>query len=123
MQENRVIRDAVVFEDFIQLRPDRTVALLVFLFDPSINRVAAWIIGIRATQKALLLALLEPLTRLREAETSGNFTARLALLEEAKSLPWGAVWDEFCQRNNVPAGAAWLAEVEAYGQETARIRS
>jgi L-rhamnose isomerase len=92
-------------------------------FDASINRVAAWIIGVRATQKALLLALLEPSSQLRQAETRGNFTARLALLEEAKSLPWGAVWDEFCQRNNVPAGAAWLAEAEAYGQETARIRS
>ncbi len=92
-------------------------------FDASINRVAAWVIGIRATQKALLLALLEPSQHLRQAEENGNFTARLALLEEAKSLPWGAVWDEFCRRNNVPAGAAWLPEAEAYGQETARLRS
>ena len=57
------------------------------------------------------------------AEAKDNLTARLALLEEAKSLPWGAVWDEFCARNNVPAGAHWLAEAEAYGQQTARIRS
>ena len=57
------------------------------------------------------------------AEANDNLTARLALLEEAKSLPWGAVWDEFCARNNVPAGAQWLAEVEAYGQQTARFRS
>lgn len=56
-------------------------------------------------------------------EANNNLTARLALLEEAKSLPWGAVWDEFCARNNVPAGAQWLAEVEAYGQQTARFRS
>ena len=92
-------------------------------FDASINRVAAWVIGIRATQKALLLALLEPAKQLREAEESGNHTARLALLEEAKSLPWGAVWDEFCRRHNVPVGAAWLAEAEAYGQETTRLRN
>jgi len=92
-------------------------------FDASINRVAAWVIGIRATQKALLLALLEPAKQLREAEESGNHTARLALLEEAKSLPWGAVWDEFCRRHNVPVGPAWLAEAEAYGQETTRLRN
>lgn len=92
-------------------------------FDASINRVAAWVIGIRATQKALLLALLEPSQQIREAEANGNLTARLALLEEAKSLPWGAVWDEFCMRNNVPAGAAWLAEAETYGQQVTRNRS
>ena len=92
-------------------------------FDASINRVAAWVIGIRATQKALLCALLEPSKHLREAEDNGNHTARLALLEEAKAMPWGAVWDEFCRRNDVPVGAAWLAEAEAYGQETARLRS
>jgi L-rhamnose isomerase len=92
-------------------------------FDASINRVAAWVIGIRATQKALLLALLEPTNLLRVAEQSGNHTARLALLEEAKSLPWGAVWDEFCRRHGVPVGAAWLTEAEAYGQEATRLRS
>jgi L-rhamnose isomerase len=114
----RAVMEELVRGDFL----GRTSIGLDY-FDASINRVAAWVIGIRATQKALLLALLEPSKQLREAETHGNFTARLALLEEAKSLPWGAVWDEFCQRNNVPAGAAWLAEAEAYGQETARLRS
>jgi L-rhamnose isomerase len=84
--------------------------------------VAAWIIGIRATQKALLLALLEPSKQLREAEANGNLTARLALLEEAKSLPWGAVWDEFCRRHYVPAGAAWLPEAESYVETTVRAR-
>jgi len=92
-------------------------------FDASINRVAAWVIGIRATQKALLLALHEPSQHLHQAEESGNFTARLALLEEAKSLPWGVVWDEFCRRHNVPIGGAWMAEAEAYGKFTAQIRS
>jgi L-rhamnose isomerase len=83
-------------------------------FDASINRVAAWVIGIRATQKALLLALLDPSARLREAEQAGDFTARLALLEESKALPWGAVWAEFCARAGVPAGHEWLDEVKAY---------
>ena len=114
----RAVMEELVRGDFL----GRTSIGLDY-FDASINRVAAWVIGIRATQKALLLALLEPLQQLREAEADGNFTARLALLEEAKSLPWGAVWDEFCRRNDVPAGAAWLAEVEAYVKETARVRS
>jgi L-rhamnose isomerase len=114
----RAVMEELVRGDFL----GRTSIGLDY-FDASINRVAAWIIGIRATQKALLLALLEPSKRLREAEANGNLTARLALLEEAKSLPWGAVWDEFCRRSGVPAGASWLAEAEAYGQETTRLRS
>ena len=114
----RAVMEELVRGDFL----GRTSIGLDY-FDASINRVAAWIIGIRATQKALLCALLEPSKQLREAEANGNLTARLALLEEAKSLPWGAVWDEFCRRSNVPAGAAWLAEAEAYGQETTRLRS
>ena len=114
----RAVMEELVRGDFL----GRTSIGLDY-FDASINRVAAWIIGIRATQKALLLALLEPSKQLREAEANGNFTARLALLEEAKSLPWGAVWSEFCRRCNVPAGAAWLAEAETYGHETARLRS
>ena len=114
----RAVMEELVRGDFL----GRTSIGLDY-FDASINRVAAWVIGIRATQKALLLALLEPAKRLRDAEANDNFTARLALLEEAKSLPWGAVWDEFCCRHNVPVGPAWLSAAEAYGQETARIRS
>lgn len=83
-------------------------------FDASINRVAAWVIGMRAALKALLLALLEPAARLREAEGAGDFTTRLALLEEAKTLPAGAVWDEHCQRAGVPRGTAWLDAVREY---------
>lgn len=83
-------------------------------FDASINRIAAWAIGTRNAIKALLIALLEPTAQLRAAENAGDNTARLALLEEAKSLPFGAVWDEYCRRSNVPVGAAWLDEVRAY---------
>jgi L-rhamnose isomerase len=82
-------------------------------FDASINRIAAWTIGTRNTLKALMMALLEP-AALRESEKSGDLTARLALMEEAKSLPWGAVWDAYCESQNVPVGADWLAEVKAY---------
>ena len=113
----RAVMEELVRGDFL----GRTSIGLDY-FDASINRVAAWVIGIRATQKALLLALLEPSKQLREVEANGNLTARLALLEEAKSLPWGAVWDEFCRRHNVPAGAAWLPEAESYMQTTVRAR-
>jgi L-rhamnose isomerase len=86
-------------------------------FDASINRVAAWIIGARAALKALLAALLEPMAALLELETAGDFTARLALLEEAKTLPLGAVCDEHCRRYNVPPGLSWLREVKRYEHE------
>lgn len=83
-------------------------------FDASINRIAAWVIGTRNLLKALLLALLEPHDRLYAAEAAGDYTTRLALLEEAKSLPFGAVWDAYCERAGVPVGEAWLAEVKRY---------
>lgn len=83
-------------------------------FDASINRIAAWTVGTRAAQKALLIALLEPGGSLRDAELSGDYTSRLALSEAAKSLPWSVVWMEFCRRNNVPDDVALLAEVKAY---------
>lgn len=91
-------------------------------FDASINRIAAWVIGARNAIKALLLALLEPSALLRNAEESGDLATRLALLEEAKSLPFGAVWDEYCARNNTPVGAAWLAEVKTYEQTVLAAR-
>jgi L-rhamnose isomerase len=86
-------------------------------FDASINRVAAWVIGTRALLKALLIGLLEPIELLRRCEEAGDYTRRLALVEEAKSLPAGAVWDYYCQRQGVPVGAAWLDEVEVYERE------
>ena len=105
----RAIMEEVVRGGFL----DRTSIGLDF-FDASINRIAAWVIGTRNAIKALLLALLEPAAKLRDAEAAGDFTARLALLEELKSLPFGAVWDEHCRRANVPIGAAWLDDVRLY---------
>ena len=86
-------------------------------FDASINRVAAWTIGTRNLLRALLIALLEPTHRLRAAETAGDFTTRLALQEEARTLPFGAVWDYYCASQGVPVGEAWLAEVQTYEKE------
>jgi L-rhamnose isomerase len=90
------------------------VAVALDFFDASINRVAAWVIGTRNVRRALLRALLEPSGQLAEAEARGDRTARLALLEEHKSLPWGAVWDAYCERKEVPVGAAWLDAVRAH---------
>ncbi len=90
------------------------VAVALDFFDASINRVAAWVIGTRNVRRALLRALLEPSGQLAEAEARGDRTARLALLEEQKSLPWGAVWDAYCERKEVPVGAAWLEAVRAH---------
>jgi L-rhamnose isomerase len=83
-------------------------------FDASINRVAAWVIGTRAMIKALLIALLEPTKKLQELEAFGDFTSRLALMEELKTLPFGAVWDRYCEQQNVPVGPAWLHVVKDY---------
>jgi L-rhamnose isomerase len=86
-------------------------------FDASINRVAAWVIGMRNMIKALLIALLEPRQKLQDAENQMDFTQRLALLEELKSLPWQAVWDYYCGRKNVPVGIDWLAEVRLHEKQ------
>jgi L-rhamnose isomerase len=86
-------------------------------FDASINRVAAWVIGARSMLKALLLALLEPTEALRRLEAKGDNTSRLALLEELKALPFGAVWDHYCRSRGVPPGREWLAEVKAYERD------
>jgi L-rhamnose isomerase len=83
-------------------------------FDASINRIGAWVIGTRCMIKALLIALLEPTDMLRKAERGGDFTLRLAMLEELKTLPYGAVWDYYCTQSDVPVGPSWLAEVKAY---------
>jgi L-rhamnose isomerase len=91
-------------------------------FDASINRIAAWVIGTRSMLKALLVALLEPVAKLREMESGGDFTSRLALLEELKTMPFGSVWDEYCRRRNVPVGIGWLGEVKKYERDVLEHR-
>ncbi|MFV0419179.1 MAG: L-rhamnose isomerase [Dysgonomonas sp.] len=91
-------------------------------FDASINRIGAYVIGIRSTQKAFLQALLEPMAKLREYEANGQYFERLALLEEAKSLPWNAVWDYFCMKNNIAVGEDYIAEVQQYEKDVTSKR-
>lgn len=83
-------------------------------FDASINRIAAWVIGTRNMKKALLRALLEPIEMLRQAECKGDYSTRLALMEETRSLPWQAVWDYACAREGVAVGVDWLDAVKEY---------
>ena len=80
-------------------------------FDASINRVGAWVTGIRATQKALIMALLEPAKMLKSYEEKEDYLSRLAMLEDIKSMPWGAVWDRYCEKNGVPVGYEWINRV------------
>ncbi|MCK4423737.1 MAG: L-rhamnose isomerase [Candidatus Omnitrophica bacterium] len=92
-------------------------------FDASINRVAAWVIGTRAMIKALLIALLEPIDQLKTFEKTGDFTSRLAMLEEIKTLPFGAVWDHYCLKSDVPVAAGWIKEIKAYEEKVTNKRS
>lgn len=114
----QAIAQEVVRGDFLQ-----RVHIGLDFFDASINRLAAWVIGTRATQRALLSALLEPRKLLRGYESSGNYTARLTLLEELKTLPVGSVWDYFCLQQGVPVGHRYLDEIERYEQEVLAFRS
>ena len=104
---NEIIRNQLV---------DRVHIGLDF-FDASINRVAAWVIGTRNMKKALLRALLEPTQVLRTAELQEDYTSRLALMEEQKSLPWSAIWDQYCATHQVAVGAQWLKDCKHYEAE------
>lgn len=115
--EVRAVAEEVVRGGYL----DR-VRLGLDYFDASLNRVAAWVIGARALQKALLTALLEPTERLRQVEAEGDTTTRLAWLEELKTLPLGAVWDYWCLRCEVPVGARWLEEVRRYETQVLAVR-
>lgn len=105
----RAIMQEVVRGDFLN-----RVHIGLDFFDASINRVAAWTMGTRNTLKALLSALLEPAAKLRDFESSGDYTSRLALLEELKTMPFGAVWDYYCETQNTPVGMAYMDDIKAY---------
>jgi L-rhamnose isomerase len=92
-------------------------------FDASINRVAAWVIGTRNMVKALLAAMLEPVGKLKAFEANGDYTSRLALMEELKTMPFGAIWDYYCLTADVPVGMQWLDAVKEYEVEVLSKRS
>jgi L-rhamnose isomerase len=115
--ELRAIAEEIVRGDYLE-----RVHIGLDFFDASINRVAAWVTGTRCMLKALLLALLEPTDKLRRMEDAGDYTSRLAMLEELKTLPFGAVWDYYCQKQDVPAGLDWLKEVRDYEVRVTSLR-
>lgn len=86
-------------------------------FDASINRIAAWVVGTRSAQKALLFALLQPNKTLKALQDSASFTEKMVVMEEAKTLPFGDVWEEYCRRENVHADGEWFADVQKYEQD------
>ena len=95
---------------------DRVVMALDY-FDASINRIAAWVVGMRNWQKALLSALLTPWNEMQALQDNEQFTELMVMSEELKTLPMGEVWEEFCNRCGVPADEQWLAEVKKYEAE------
>lgn len=101
---------------------DRVLIGLDF-FDASINRIAAWVVGARNMQKALLYALLQPAKRLRALQDAGELTELMVLQEECKTLPFGDVWEAYCERENVPGTGSWFREVKAYEQKVLQKRA
>ena len=110
--ELRAIAQEIVRGDYLE-----RVHIGLDFFDASINRIAAWVIGTRCMIKALLIALLEPSEKLRQMELDGDYTGRLAMQEEFKTLPFGAVWDYYCTKMEIPAGESWLDETRAYEKD------
>jgi L-rhamnose isomerase len=110
--ELQAIMQELVRGDYL----DRTHIGLDF-FDASINRVAAWVIGSRNVLRSMLMALLEPTDKLRELELDGDFTSRLAMLEELKGMPFGPVWDYHCYRQDVPVGISYLDPIRTYEKQ------
>ena len=103
-----------IAQEIIRHNYDKRVHIGLDYFDASINRIAAWAIGARNMYKALLFALLEPAAMLKAAENSGDYARRLGLMEELKSMPFAAVWNEYCDRAGVPQGMEFLQEVKNY---------
>jgi len=116
--ELQAIAQEIVRGDFLH-----RVHIGLDFFDASINRVAAWVIGARNTMRALLIALLEPIAQLRQLEVSGDYTGRLALLEELKGLPFGAAWDYFCLQQGVPVGMRFMDEIHEYEEQVLSRRA
>jgi L-rhamnose isomerase len=106
-----------VAEEVVACRALDRIRIALDFFDASLNRVGAWVIGARATLKAFLFALLQPRARLAEVERSEKMFDRLALREEFKAMPFGAVWDYYCLREGVPPGAAWMDEIRRYEKD------
>ena len=108
--------------EIVRMGPENFIIALDY-FDASINRVAAWVLGMRNMQKALLEALLEPKETLKALQDGAQFTEQLVLQEELKTYPMGAVWQEFCDRAGLPANETWMADVLKYERDVLSLRA
>jgi L-rhamnose isomerase len=106
-----------LFEEIVWADKLDKVNIGLDFFDASINRIGAYVTGVRAAQKALMLALLNPTKKLKEYDENSQYFERLALLEEAKSMPFSAVWDYYCMSNDVPVGTDYISEIQKYEKE------
>jgi L-rhamnose isomerase len=111
-----------IANEIVRNKLEKKVHIGLDFFDASINRIAAWVIGTRNMKKALLRALLDPTQTLRQAEDALDYTTRLALMEEQKSMPWSAVWDHYCAQSGVGVGADWLQRVKQYEADVLSTR-
>ena len=109
-------------EEIVRCNALGRVHIALDFFDATLNRVGAWVIGAHSTLKALLAALLQPNAKLREYENERNYFARLSLLEEARALPFGTVWDYYCLKRNVPTGEDWINDVRNYEKDVLNRR-
>ncbi len=106
-----------IMEELVRLGKLDNTYIATDFFDASINRIAAWVIGLRNTRKALLAALLQPVDAMKKAEADGDVTARLAMTQEFKAAPFSLVWDYYCEKANKGIGLSWLDEVKKYEKE------
>ena len=111
-----------LFQEIVRADALNRVNIGLDFFDASINRIGAWVIGTRAAQKALLIALLEPIDKLREFDNNGQYAERLALLEETKALPWAIVWDYYCHRQNTKVGLDLIKDIQQYEKDVLNKR-
>jgi L-rhamnose isomerase len=119
IRQNDDLRAAA--QEIVRMGPENFIIALDY-FDASINRVAAWVLGMRNMQKELMKAMLQPNGALKAMQDAGEFTSQLVWQEEIKNYPFSDVWEEFCRRMKVPAGEAWLSEVEKYEKEVLLVR-
>ena len=109
-------------EELVRLGKLDDTYIATDFFDASINRIAAWVIGMRNTRKALLYALLQPNEEMKKIEAEGDVTGRLAYAQEFKAAPFALVWDYYCQKTNKGVGLSWLDEVRQYEKDVLSAR-
>lgn len=112
-----------IFEELVRMDKLKDTYIATDFFDASINRICAWVIGMRNTRKAILSALLQPNQKMKELEAAGDVSARLAFKEEFKAAPFALVWDYYCSTQNKGAGLEWLADVKKYEEKVLKERA